>query len=241
MLEKHTLIHCSRQVFNHGTYSISSYCMLVDILPFDCLFDKCPSLPCVLSPEALEDSKASLSGCIPTLNRKMTQHLTERCFRFLKSASEVPRLYRRTNKVRRPAPQAPSSQNNGTVLPLGFNVAEMIREHLLYSTKILKSVPHYTLTSLKTCLFFIPCIGSSLQSLCLHGQRPAAAAPAPERLQRHGEALHCPGLATDHTQWLHSQVGGLCCLLDFLCRKVEYTVRDGWRPLHEWENEILWR
>uniref|UniRef100_A0A8C7F8J9 Conserved oligomeric Golgi complex subunit 2 n=1 Tax=Oncorhynchus kisutch TaxID=8019 RepID=A0A8C7F8J9_ONCKI len=47
---------------------------------------------------ALEDSKASLSGCIPTLNSKMTQHLTERCFRFLKSASEVPRLYRRTNK-----------------------------------------------------------------------------------------------------------------------------------------------
>uniref|UniRef100_A0A8C7UBU1 Conserved oligomeric Golgi complex subunit 2 n=1 Tax=Oncorhynchus mykiss TaxID=8022 RepID=A0A8C7UBU1_ONCMY len=70
----------------------------VDIVPFDCLFDKCPSMPCVLSPEALEDSKASLSGCIPTLNSKMTRHLTERCFRFLKSASEVPRLYRRTNK-----------------------------------------------------------------------------------------------------------------------------------------------
>ncbi|XP_010887016.2 conserved oligomeric Golgi complex subunit 2 [Esox lucius] len=48
--------------------------------------------------EALEDSKGSLSGCIPTLNRKMTQHLTERCCRFLKSASETPRLYRRTNK-----------------------------------------------------------------------------------------------------------------------------------------------
>lgn len=141
MLEKHTLIHCSRQVFNHGTYSISSYCMLIDILPFDCLFDKCPSMPCVLSPEALEDSKASLSGCIPTLNSKMTQHLTERCFRFLKSASEVPRLYRRTNKVRRPAPQASSSQDNGAVLSLGFNVTEMIREHLLYSTKILKSAP----------------------------------------------------------------------------------------------------
>ncbi|XP_070981650.1 conserved oligomeric Golgi complex subunit 2-like isoform X4 [Oncorhynchus clarkii lewisi] len=52
----------------------------------------------VIVAEALEDSKASLSGCIPTVNRKMTQHLTERCFRFLKSASEVPRLYRRTNK-----------------------------------------------------------------------------------------------------------------------------------------------
>ncbi len=29
----------------------------------------------------------------------MTQHLTERSVRFLKNASEVPRLYRRTNKV----------------------------------------------------------------------------------------------------------------------------------------------
>uniref|UniRef100_A0A7N6BFN1 Conserved oligomeric Golgi complex subunit 2 n=1 Tax=Anabas testudineus TaxID=64144 RepID=A0A7N6BFN1_ANATE len=41
---------------------------------------------------------ACLSSSIPTLNAKMTQHLTERSCRFLKSASEVPRLYRRTNK-----------------------------------------------------------------------------------------------------------------------------------------------
>uniref|UniRef100_A0A3P8UQ68 Conserved oligomeric Golgi complex subunit 2-like n=1 Tax=Cynoglossus semilaevis TaxID=244447 RepID=A0A3P8UQ68_CYNSE len=47
---------------------------------------------------ALADSKTCLSSSIPTLNTKMTQHLTERCCRFLKSASEVPRLYRRTNK-----------------------------------------------------------------------------------------------------------------------------------------------
>ncbi|KAG7250080.1 hypothetical protein CRUP_002788, partial [Coryphaenoides rupestris] len=47
---------------------------------------------------ALEDSKASLSGSTPTLNSRMTQHLSERCSRYLKSASEVPRLYRRTNK-----------------------------------------------------------------------------------------------------------------------------------------------
>uniref|UniRef100_A0A674CXQ9 Conserved oligomeric Golgi complex subunit 2 n=1 Tax=Salmo trutta TaxID=8032 RepID=A0A674CXQ9_SALTR len=92
-----------------------SYCMLVDILPFDCLFDKCPPLPCVLSPEALEDSKASLSGCIPTLNRKMTQHLTERCFRFLKSASEVPRLYRRTNKE---VPSRASAYMDNALRPL---------------------------------------------------------------------------------------------------------------------------
>uniref|UniRef100_A0A671QK69 Conserved oligomeric Golgi complex subunit 2 n=1 Tax=Sinocyclocheilus anshuiensis TaxID=1608454 RepID=A0A671QK69_9TELE len=49
--------------------------------------------------EALQDSSAALSSCIPTLNSRMTQHLTERSVRFLKNASEVPRLYRRTNKV----------------------------------------------------------------------------------------------------------------------------------------------
>uniref|UniRef100_A0A673FYF1 Conserved oligomeric Golgi complex subunit 2 n=1 Tax=Sinocyclocheilus rhinocerous TaxID=307959 RepID=A0A673FYF1_9TELE len=48
--------------------------------------------------EALQDSSAALSSCIPTLNSRMTQHLTERSVRFLKNASEVPRLYRRTNK-----------------------------------------------------------------------------------------------------------------------------------------------
>lgn len=48
--------------------------------------------------EALQDSKTSLSSCIPPLNSRMTRHLTERSIRFLKNASEVPRLYRRTNK-----------------------------------------------------------------------------------------------------------------------------------------------
>uniref|UniRef100_W5KQD4 Conserved oligomeric Golgi complex subunit 2 n=1 Tax=Astyanax mexicanus TaxID=7994 RepID=W5KQD4_ASTMX len=48
--------------------------------------------------DALEDSKSALSVCIPTLSNRMTQHLTERSVRFLKNASEVPRLYRRTNK-----------------------------------------------------------------------------------------------------------------------------------------------
>uniref|UniRef100_A0A3Q3DKH5 Conserved oligomeric Golgi complex subunit 2 n=1 Tax=Hippocampus comes TaxID=109280 RepID=A0A3Q3DKH5_HIPCM len=48
--------------------------------------------------EALADSKAGLSGSIRALSTRMTQHLSERSCRFLKSASEVPRLYRRTNK-----------------------------------------------------------------------------------------------------------------------------------------------
>ncbi|XP_029030731.1 conserved oligomeric Golgi complex subunit 2 [Betta splendens] len=52
----------------------------------------------VILEDALAESKACLSSSIPTLNARMTQHLTERSCRFLKSASEVPRLYRRTNK-----------------------------------------------------------------------------------------------------------------------------------------------
>ncbi|KAG7493012.1 hypothetical protein MATL_G00020780 [Megalops atlanticus] len=48
--------------------------------------------------DCLVDSKASLSSCVPALDSRVTQLLSERCFRYLKSASEVPRLYRRTNK-----------------------------------------------------------------------------------------------------------------------------------------------
>lgn len=50
--------------------------------------------------DALAESRARLSSSVPSLNGRMSQHLTERCCRFLKSAAEVPRLYRRTNKVR---------------------------------------------------------------------------------------------------------------------------------------------
>lgn len=55
-------------------------------------------LSCALV-EALSDSRARLSSSVPSLNGRMSQHLSERCCRFLKSAAEVPRLYRRTNKV----------------------------------------------------------------------------------------------------------------------------------------------
>lgn len=48
--------------------------------------------------EALKDSQTSLSSCIPTLSSKIIQDLSESCFGCLKCASEVPRLYRRTNK-----------------------------------------------------------------------------------------------------------------------------------------------
>ncbi|NXK53113.1 COG2 protein, partial [Chauna torquata] len=47
---------------------------------------------------ALEDSKTSLSACMPTLNNRIIQDLSESSFTYLKSALEIPRLYRRTNK-----------------------------------------------------------------------------------------------------------------------------------------------
>ncbi|XP_077005535.1 conserved oligomeric Golgi complex subunit 2 [Tamandua tetradactyla] len=47
---------------------------------------------------ALEDSQISLSACMPSLNNKIIQQLSDSCFNCLKSALEVPRLYRRTNK-----------------------------------------------------------------------------------------------------------------------------------------------
>ncbi|XP_030627703.1 conserved oligomeric Golgi complex subunit 2 [Chanos chanos] len=69
----------------------------------------------VIISDALEDSRASLSGCIPTLNSRMTQHLTERSCRFLKNASEVPRLYRRTNKE---VPSRASAYMDNALQPL---------------------------------------------------------------------------------------------------------------------------
>ncbi|KAM5235584.1 conserved oligomeric Golgi complex subunit 2 [Ctenodactylus gundi] len=48
--------------------------------------------------DALEDSRSALLACIPTLGHRVTQDLSESCFSHLRSALEVPRLYRRTNK-----------------------------------------------------------------------------------------------------------------------------------------------
>ncbi|CAG10093.1 unnamed protein product, partial [Tetraodon nigroviridis] len=67
--------------------------------------------------EALSDSRARLDTSVPSLNSRMSQHLTERCCRFLKSAAEVPRLYRRTNKV------GPGGSSSLAVLTAGLNSA----------------------------------------------------------------------------------------------------------------------
>lgn len=69
----------------------------------------------VIVEEALGDSRASLSACLPSLDSRMTQHLTDRSCRFLKSASEVPRLYRRTNKE---VPSRASAYMDNALRPL---------------------------------------------------------------------------------------------------------------------------
>ncbi|XP_057386769.1 conserved oligomeric Golgi complex subunit 2 isoform X3 [Balaenoptera acutorostrata] len=64
---------------------------------------------------ALEDSRLSLSACGPALSDRITQDLSESCFSHLKSALEVPRLYRRTNKE---VPTTASSYVDGALKPL---------------------------------------------------------------------------------------------------------------------------
>ncbi|XP_077351311.1 conserved oligomeric Golgi complex subunit 2 isoform X3 [Festucalex cinctus] len=69
----------------------------------------------VIVEEALADSKSRLSSSIAALSTRMSQQLSERSCRFLKSASEVPRLYRRTNKE---APARASAYMDNALRPL---------------------------------------------------------------------------------------------------------------------------
>ncbi|XP_048477446.1 conserved oligomeric Golgi complex subunit 2-like, partial [Rhincodon typus] len=48
--------------------------------------------------EALADSQTSVESKLPALGGRIVEELSEACFSYLKNASEVPRLYRRTNK-----------------------------------------------------------------------------------------------------------------------------------------------
>ncbi|XP_048223530.1 conserved oligomeric Golgi complex subunit 2 [Perognathus longimembris pacificus] len=64
---------------------------------------------------ALEDSQSALSACMPAVSSKIVQDLSESCFSCLKSAQEVPRLYRRTNKE---VPAAASSYVDSALRPL---------------------------------------------------------------------------------------------------------------------------
>ncbi|XP_011233523.1 conserved oligomeric Golgi complex subunit 2 isoform X1 [Ailuropoda melanoleuca] len=67
-----------------------------------------------ISAAALEDSQTSLAACVPALSNRIIQDLSESCFSYLKSALEVPRLYRRTNKE---VPTAASSYVDSALKP----------------------------------------------------------------------------------------------------------------------------
>lgn len=64
---------------------------------------------------ALEDSQNALSAHVPALSSRIVQDLSESCFGYLKSALEVPRLYRRTNKE---VPSTASSYVDSALKPL---------------------------------------------------------------------------------------------------------------------------
>lgn len=64
---------------------------------------------------ALEDSRSALSAHVPALSSRIVQDLSESCFSYLKSALEVPRLYRRTNKE---VPSTASSYVDSALKPL---------------------------------------------------------------------------------------------------------------------------
>ncbi|KAL6050535.1 hypothetical protein STEG23_005151, partial [Scotinomys teguina] len=63
---------------------------------------------------ALEDSRTSLSAHMPAVSSRIVQDLSESCFSYLKSALEVPRLYRRTNKE---VPSTASSYMDSALKP----------------------------------------------------------------------------------------------------------------------------
>ncbi|KAM4693001.1 conserved oligomeric Golgi complex subunit 2 [Discoglossus pictus] len=64
---------------------------------------------------ALEDIQTTLSTPLSTLNNKIILDLSESCFSYLKSALEVPRIYRRTNKE---VPTKASSYIDNALKPL---------------------------------------------------------------------------------------------------------------------------
>ncbi|KAM4813908.1 conserved oligomeric Golgi complex subunit 2 isoform X2 [Urocitellus parryii] len=92
--------------------SISSTQLVYVVADLDRLQEQLPELLETIKPKlemigfenfssisaALEDSRSSLSACVPALSSRVIQDLSESCFSYLKGALEVPRLYRRTNK-----------------------------------------------------------------------------------------------------------------------------------------------
>ncbi|XP_039097176.1 conserved oligomeric Golgi complex subunit 2 isoform X2 [Hyaena hyaena] len=107
--------------------SISSTHLVYVVADLDRLQEQLPELLETIKPKlemigfknfssisALEDSRTSLCACVPALSDRIIQDLSESCFSYLKSALEVPRLYRRTNKE---VPTAASSYVDSALKP----------------------------------------------------------------------------------------------------------------------------
>ncbi|XP_077607774.1 conserved oligomeric Golgi complex subunit 2 isoform X2 [Crocuta crocuta] len=107
--------------------SISSTHLVYVVADLDRLQEQLPELLETIKPKlemigfknfssisALEDSRTSLCACVPALSDRIIQDLIESCFSYLKSALEVPRLYRRTNKE---VPTAASSYVDSALKP----------------------------------------------------------------------------------------------------------------------------
>lgn len=92
--------------------SISSTQLVYVVADLDRLQEQLPELLETIKPKlemigfknfssvsaALADSQLALSACVLPLSSRIVRDLSESCFSYLKSALEVPRLYRRTNK-----------------------------------------------------------------------------------------------------------------------------------------------
>ncbi|XP_016051511.1 PREDICTED: conserved oligomeric Golgi complex subunit 2 isoform X2 [Miniopterus natalensis] len=112
-----------------ATASITSTQLVYVVADLDRLQEQLPELLETVKPKlemigfknfssisaALEDSQLSLAACVPALSARIVQDLSESCFSYLKSALEVPRLYRRTNKE---VPTTASSYVDSALKPL---------------------------------------------------------------------------------------------------------------------------
>ncbi|XP_057342405.1 conserved oligomeric Golgi complex subunit 2 isoform X4 [Manis pentadactyla] len=131
---------------------------------------------------ALEDSRAALSACAPALSGRIIRDLSESCFSFLKSALEVPRLYRRTNKE---VPTAASAYVDSALKPL-YQLRSAHQDKLKQAViqqwlrGALSESTHKYHETVSDVLSAVRRMEESLKRL-KHARRPAPAAPAGPR------------------------------------------------------------
>uniref|UniRef100_A0A8C2MFE4 Conserved oligomeric Golgi complex subunit 2 n=1 Tax=Cricetulus griseus TaxID=10029 RepID=A0A8C2MFE4_CRIGR len=125
---------------------------------------------------AMEDSQSSLSAHVPALSSRIVQDLSESCFSYLKSALEVPRLYRRTNKE---VPSAASSYVDSALKPFyqlqrghGNKVKPAVMQHWLQEA--LSESTHKYFETVSDVLNSVKKMEESLKRLKQARRAPAA-------------------------------------------------------------------